>query len=145
MEDFARLLFYVVIGVIWFLLQAKRPKGSEHDQPWEELPPMPKPRPAPSKQAPSPAPAASRTIAIGPKQETQLTLADQLERLAAQRAPVAAAVAVAPTPPAVPSWSLDLSTPNKIAEGIVLSAILGPPKASAYLRRLTRYWQPTPS
>ncbi len=144
MEDVARLIVYVVIGLVWFLLQAKRPKGEDQQPPWEELPPIPRPRPTPPQRVPTPGPAptTARQITIGPKKAAQLTLADYLQTLAAQRAPITTVAMTPPTAPtAASSWSLDLSTPNKIAEGVLLSAILGPPKASAYLRRITRYWQ----
>ena len=143
MDDPVRLIVYVIIGLVWFFVSAKRQQGGEpDDKPWGELPPIPRPRRAPPKPAPTGAPAPSRRITIGPPKQApavaapRAAIAEVLQAIAADRPVVST-----PSPEiTVPGWTMDLASPQKIAEGIILSAILGPPKASAYLRRVTRYW-----
>ena len=143
MDDLARLIFYIVIGLVWFFVSVKSRQGGEpDDKPWGELPPIPRPRRAPPKPAPTGAPAPSRRIIIGPPKQApavaapRVAVAEALQAIAAERPVVST-----PSPEvAATGWTIDLTSQTGIAEGIILSAILGPPKASAYLRRVTRYW-----
>ena len=147
MDDPVRLIVYVIMGLVWFFVSAKSRQGGERREgPWEELPPtIPRPRPRrePPQPAPTDAPVPPRKITIGPKKESQLTLADALQQVAVTRAAVPAPALACNLTPALttpaPDWATNLASSQEIAEGIILSAILGPPKASAYLRRVTRY------
>ena len=150
MDDPVRLIVYVIMGLAWFFLSAKGRQGGEPDEkPWEELPPILRPRRAPTKPLPTETSGPPKRIVIGPPKKQAPTVAaprtavaEALQTLAAERskAPAPTLTITSPAIAAAPGWSFDLSSQKGIAEGIILSAILGPPKASAYLRRVTRYW-----
>lgn len=150
MNDPWRLVFYLIIGLVWFFISAKRQQGGDpEEKPWEELPPVPRPRRAPTTPVPTGTAEPPKRITIGPRKQPPVVaapavaVASVVQTFAAERAK--APLMAVPLPAAdAPSWSLDFSSHKGIAEGIILSAILGPPKASAYLRRVTRYWGASP-
>ena len=92
----------------------------------------------PKSNSPTAAPTPATAMRARPTPSADLV--EAVQALAADRAYApTTSIPSAPAPAAEPLWSIPLDSPKEIAEGMLLSAILGPPKASAYLRRITPY------
>ena len=92
----------------------------------------------PKSDSPTAVPTPGTATRTRPTPSADLVAAVQSLAAGRVHAP-AMSIPSAPAPAAEPSWSIALDSPKEIAEGMLLSAILGPPKASAYLRRITSY------